>query len=152
MENHRRTEKNMQSWINIKCDFHALRICGVCAAQTRMILLNNIIFVKLNQTCAFETQKRSLLRIEYLYLFYWNFGRRTDARKNDYITPILILGLFTSIKHSPDSTIGWHTKGVNKICLVYIVSMGDVAQYEHIVKIWGCLEHGIRWKSFSGKI
>ena len=47
-----------------------MHVCGVCAAQTRMILLNNIIFVKLNQTCAFETQKRSLLRIEYLYLFY----------------------------------------------------------------------------------
>ena len=36
--------------------------------------------------------------------------------------------------------------------LGYIVSMSDVAQYEHFVKICSCSEHWIRWKSFLSRI
>ena len=64
-ENAQAQGKNMHSaLLNF---FSSVFFMLFCAAQERMILLNNIIFMKLNQTCAFETQKL-LLRIEF-FLF-----------------------------------------------------------------------------------
>ena len=83
-------QKKMWSWFFINCHFH------LCTAHRNTILTSKIkLFWEMNRCTSkcLGAQKKCVYQVT-----FWCFhARRTDIRKND-ITPIFILGLFTSIE------------------------------------------------------